>query len=220
MGMRHGAQRLRLPGGLADAAAAAVDSRGWPSWIAVGTSATTAGMLLGDRRRQDVLRELRPRRLAAMGRAAGGRHRLADARAPMPRCRGGRCRRSSNCSGPRDGRRRIGADGVAGPGADRHHADRSRDRARLHLRSALPRFSVRLADHGGGAVRAPDAAQPAAGGRAPDRRIRLCRLAASSARSLSASTRAAQNWQSMWTCAIYLLLALTLWRARAVQIPK
>ena len=31
------------------------------------------------RRRQDVLRELRDRRLAAMGRAAGGRHCLADA---------------------------------------------------------------------------------------------------------------------------------------------
>lgn len=29
-----------------------------------------------------------------------------------------------------------------------------------------------------------------------------------------------QNWQAMWTCAIYLLLALTLWRARAVQIPE
>ncbi|MEH2517780.1 exo-beta-1,3-glucanase (GH17 family) [Bradyrhizobium sp. AZCC 1610] len=29
-----------------------------------------------------------------------------------------------------------------------------------------------------------------------------------------------QNWQAMWTCALYLLLALTLWRARAVQIPK
>jgi glucan 1,3-beta-glucosidase len=28
------------------------------------------------------------------------------------------------------------------------------------------------------------------------------------------------NWQSLWTCAIYALLALTLWRARAVQIPK
>ncbi len=28
------------------------------------------------------------------------------------------------------------------------------------------------------------------------------------------------NWQSLWTCAVYLLLALTLWRARAVQIPK
>jgi glucan 1,3-beta-glucosidase len=29
-----------------------------------------------------------------------------------------------------------------------------------------------------------------------------------------------ENWQSMWTCAIYVLLAVTLWRARAVQIPK
>jgi glucan 1,3-beta-glucosidase len=28
------------------------------------------------------------------------------------------------------------------------------------------------------------------------------------------------NWQSLWTCAIYGLLALTLWQARAVQIPK
>jgi glucan 1,3-beta-glucosidase len=29
-----------------------------------------------------------------------------------------------------------------------------------------------------------------------------------------------QNWQAMWTCAIYLLFAVTLWRARAAQIPK
>ncbi|MET3838129.1 beta-(1-6) glucans synthase [Bradyrhizobium sp. OAE829] len=29
-----------------------------------------------------------------------------------------------------------------------------------------------------------------------------------------------QNWQAMWTCAIYFLLALTLWRARAAQTPK
>ena len=28
------------------------------------------------------------------------------------------------------------------------------------------------------------------------------------------------NWQSLWTCAIYLLFAITLWRARAVQIPE
>ena len=28
------------------------------------------------------------------------------------------------------------------------------------------------------------------------------------------------NWQSLWTCAIFVLLAITLWRARAVQIPK
>jgi exo-beta-1,3-glucanase (GH17 family) len=28
------------------------------------------------------------------------------------------------------------------------------------------------------------------------------------------------NWQSLWTCAIYALLALTLWRARAAQNPR
>jgi len=28
------------------------------------------------------------------------------------------------------------------------------------------------------------------------------------------------NWQSVWTCVIYLLFALTLWRARAEQSPK
>jgi glucan 1,3-beta-glucosidase len=28
------------------------------------------------------------------------------------------------------------------------------------------------------------------------------------------------NWQSLWTCAVYLLLAVTLWQARVVQIPK
>ncbi|MGY8662873.1 beta-(1-6) glucans synthase [Bradyrhizobium sp. UFLA05-109] len=28
------------------------------------------------------------------------------------------------------------------------------------------------------------------------------------------------NWQSLWTCAMYLLLAFTLWRARAAQSPE
>jgi glucan 1,3-beta-glucosidase len=28
------------------------------------------------------------------------------------------------------------------------------------------------------------------------------------------------NWQSLWTCAIYALFALTLWRARVEQSPK
>jgi exo-beta-1,3-glucanase (GH17 family) len=28
------------------------------------------------------------------------------------------------------------------------------------------------------------------------------------------------NWQSLWTCAIYLLFAITLWRARVAQNPK
>src|SRR3954454_9895715 len=31
---------------------------------------------------------------------------------------------------------------------------------------------------------------------------------------------AAENWQSLWTCAMYLLLALTLWQARGVQIRE
>jgi glucan 1,3-beta-glucosidase len=30
----------------------------------------------------------------------------------------------------------------------------------------------------------------------------------------------AGNWQSLWTCAVFSLLAATLWRARGVQIPK
>ena len=30
----------------------------------------------------------------------------------------------------------------------------------------------------------------------------------------------AENWQSLWTCAVYLLLAVTLWQARGVQIPR
>ena len=28
------------------------------------------------------------------------------------------------------------------------------------------------------------------------------------------------NWQSLWTCAIYVLFGATLWRARAVQTPE
>jgi hypothetical protein len=30
----------------------------------------------------------------------------------------------------------------------------------------------------------------------------------------------AENWQSLWTCAVYFLLAVTLWQARAVQTPE
>ncbi|MCP9626775.1 beta-(1-6) glucans synthase [Rhodopseudomonas palustris] len=29
-----------------------------------------------------------------------------------------------------------------------------------------------------------------------------------------------KNWQSLWTCAVYAMLALTLWRARAAQSPR
>jgi exo-beta-1,3-glucanase (GH17 family) len=36
----------------------------------------------------------------------------------------------------------------------------------------------------------------------------------------TAFNEGAENWQSLWTCAVYFLFAVTLWRARAVQIPK
>jgi exo-beta-1,3-glucanase (GH17 family) len=36
----------------------------------------------------------------------------------------------------------------------------------------------------------------------------------------TAFNEGADNWQSLWTCAVYFLLAVTLWRARAVQIPR
>ena len=68
------------------------------SWIAVGTSATTAGMLLGVAADEDALRELRGRGLAAMGGAAGGCDRVADAVREHGDVRAGRCRHSSNCS--------------------------------------------------------------------------------------------------------------------------
>src|SRR6266404_4156963 len=105
------------------------------AWIAVGTSATTAGMLLG-------------------------------AAADIPRT-------------ARTARRpdQISAGCAPGSRGCRHHGDRGANRARLYVRSALPRFSVRFADDGGGAVRGVDAAQPAERGCPPDRRIRFCRLA-------------------------------------------
>src|SRR5712672_3384716 len=98
------------------------------SWIAVGISATTAGILLG---------------VAADISGTAGSPRRASP---------------------------IGADDDLGSCADRDHVDRRGDRARLCVRSALPRFPVCRADHGGGAVRDPDAAQPPAGGIAADHR--------------------------------------------------
>jgi hypothetical protein len=29
-----------------------------------------------------------------------------------------------------------------------------------------------------------------------------------------------ENWQSLWTCAVYAVLGLTLWQARAAQSPE
>ena len=53
----------------------------------------------------------------------------------------------------------------------------------------------------------------------PIAEVRICRPVGVAAVYI-AFNEGADNWQSMWTCAMYLLLALTLWRARAVQNPK
>ena len=45
-------------------------------------------------------------------------------------------------------------------------------------------------------------------------------LLAAAALYTGCSTKASDNWQSLWTCAIYFLLAVTLWRARVAQIPE
>src|SRR6266403_3608824 len=36
----------------------------------------------------------------------------------------------------------------------------------------------------------------------------------------TAFNEGSDNWQSLWTCTVYFLFAITLWRARVVQIPK
>ena len=51
-----------------------------------------------------------------------------------------------------------------------------------------------------------DAAQPAAGGRPPDRGSGVCRPAGDGGALYRCSTKAPDNWQSLWTCAMYFLL--------------
>src|ERR1700692_3673972 len=111
-----------------------------------------------------------------MGRVAGGRYCLALAMRQR-RDVGALAADVPGTVRPPRTAHRIGADDDAGSGAGGDDADRRRDRARLCVRPALPRFSVRFADHGGGAFRWADAAQPAAGRRAPDRGGRVCRPA-------------------------------------------
>ena len=81
-------------------------------------------------------------------------------------------------------------------------------------------FPFAVADHGGGAVRAADAAEPAAGGRAPDRRDPPLPACSWSRRSIPASTRAPRTGSRCGPARSISLLALTLWRARAAQSPK
>ena len=174
-GMRHGAERPRVRRGLADAAAPALDA--------------AAGLLdrgLDCRRPRPAFCSASPPTRCSMkatALAAGS----AGARCWPPRIASPLLAANALMSGrslptflellgPREWRepdRSLTV--ILGARAAGDHPDRRRDRARLRVRPALPRFSVCLADHGGGAVLAPDAAQPPAAGRAPDRGSGVCR---------------------------------------------
>ena len=146
------------------------------SWIAVGTSATVGGMLLGVAADKMFYESYGTGGWLQWARCWLRGHRLADAL--RQRCDGGPA--AADFPRPAGAARRPNADSAdsaAGPRACCHDVDCRADRARFCVRSALPRFSVRIADHGGSAVRGADAAQPAERGRAADRQILLCRIA-------------------------------------------
>ncbi len=100
----------------------------------------TAGILLGIAADKMFYEELRLRRLAAMGRAAGGRHRLAAA---LRQCADVWARAADISGVARTARRQkpIGPDGHLGMALLVTHADRRRDRARFRVRPALQGFS-------------------------------------------------------------------------------
>ena len=173
MGMRHGSGVLVFA-----AAWLTLRRRPWTprlaSWIAVAISATTAGILLGVAADKMFYESYGFGGWLVWGAllAAAIASPLLCANALMS---GRALPTFLELLGPRDQRVAIGHGDHPGPGAGRDHPDRRRDRARLRVRPALQGFSVCRADHGGGAVCGPDAAQPPAGGRAPDRRGGICR---------------------------------------------
>ncbi len=67
---------------------------------------------------------------------------------------------------------------------------------------------------------AADAAQPAEA-RACARSPKPCLPGCSAVAALyTGFNEGSDNWQSLWTCAVYFLLAVTLWQARAAQNPE
>ena len=146
------------------------------AWLAVGTSATISGMLLGVAADKMFYESYGTGGWLQWGAllAAGIASPMLCANAAMS---GRPLPTFLELLGPRDGRTGSVLTVLLGLTLIVDHADRRGDRARFCVRSALSRFSVRVADHGRGAVCRLDAGQPAEGGRAPDRRIGLCRLA-------------------------------------------
>ncbi len=137
------------------------------SWVAVGISATTAGILFG------VASDKMFYESYGLGGWLEWGSLLAAAIVSPLLCAHALMSGRSlptflELLGPRDVPNPIGPDHHPGSRAAGDHLDRHPDRARFRVRPALPRFSVCRVDHGRGAVRASDAAQPPAGRRAAD----------------------------------------------------
>jgi exo-beta-1,3-glucanase (GH17 family) len=187
------------------------------SWIAVAISATTAGILLGVATDKMLYESygfggwLQWGALLAAGIAAPllGAHALMSGRA-LPTF--------LDLFGPRDGRTRsistylLGAALVvtaliAGETALGFVFDpRYRDFPYASLTMAVVPFAILMLN------------RPQQGARPIAEAVFAGLLAMAAVFTVINEGR--ENWQSLWTCATYLLFAITLWRARAAQIPE
>jgi glucan 1,3-beta-glucosidase len=188
------------------------------SWVAVGTSATTAGMLLGV-----AADKMFYESAGAGGWLQWGALLLAGITSPMLVAHAAISGRPLptflELFGPRDGRARsvltallglvlvvtsvIAAQTALGFAFD----PRYRDFPFASLTMAVVPFAALMLLN-----------RPKEGVR-PIAEFAFAGLLVACA-AFTAVNEGAQNWQSMWTCAIYLLLAFTLWRARVAQSPK
>ena len=136
------------------------------SWVAVGISATTAGILLGVAADKMFYESYGFGGWLGWGFAAGRRDRVT----PVLRQRLDVGTRAADISGTdRPARRQnvVAANDGSGVRADRDHADRGENRAGSRVRSTLARFPIRQPDHGGGAVLDTGVTQPSAIRHAP-----------------------------------------------------
>ena len=169
-------------------------------------------------RRQDVLRKLRHRRLAAMGRAAVSRDRFANA---VRQCADGGAIAADVPRTARSARAQdqIGDDDPARPRAGDHRGHRGetalgftfdpryRDFPYASLTMAVVPFAGLMLLN-----------RPQAGAR-PIAEAVFAGVIGGCAVYVGIN-EGTDNWQSMWTCAMYVVFALTLWRARAAQSPE
>jgi glucan 1,3-beta-glucosidase len=188
------------------------------SWIAVGLSATTAGMLLGV-----AADKMFYESYGLSGWLGWGALLTAAIASPLLCANAAMSGRSLptflELLGPRDARSRsvltmilglalvvttlIGSETALGFAFD----PRYRDFPFAALTMAVVPFSALMLLN-----------RPQEGGR-PIAEAVFAGLLAGTA-LYTVFNEGSDNWQSLWTCAVYLLFAVTLWRARAVQIPK